>query len=287
MDVIASACVSLAFVSLGLAVLLRRGTSTPFLRSLIQRQLAKHGRRLQQARVASRPESLFAITVGLPAVLFAAGWMESPVLALLAAAGGLLAPRLYLAWLVYMQARRSEAEAPRLLQAVLTSLSAGSTYLEALRQARRAVTDPWIREDLDFVIQRFLLDVALHDSVAEVRSKVGTRNLGLIWETLAICSVNQLPTQAAKTLFYELSGTVQFNIQLANEVSAKTSGQRLQIWLLAVIVPGMYLYLRLISPDLLLALDQTVMGRYFLFPAAAFLEVLGIYLSFRIARLKT
>ena len=287
MDVIASACVSLAVVSLSLAVLLRRGTSTPFLRSLIQRQLDKHGRRLQQARVASRPESLFAMSVGLPAVLFAVGWMESPVLALLASAGGLLAPRLYLAWLVYMQARRSEAEAPRLLQAVLTSLSAGSTYLEALRQARRAVTDPWIREDLDFVIQRFLLDVALHDSVAEVRSKVSTRNLGLIWETLAICSVNQLPTQAAKTLFYELSATVQFNIQLANEVSAKTSGQRLQIWLLAVIVPGMYLYLRLISPDLLLALDQTVLGRYFLFPTAAFLEVLGIYLSFRIARLET
>ena len=78
--------------------------------------------------------------------------------------------------------------------------------------------------------------------------------------------------------------TVQFNVQLANEVRAKTSGQRLQIWLLAIVVPGMYLYLRVVSPDLLGALDETVLGRYVLFPAAALLEVLGIFLSFRIAR---
>ncbi|GAC1480250.1 MAG: hypothetical protein PVSMB9_04750 [Candidatus Dormibacteria bacterium] len=287
MDLVGASCVSLAIVSLALAVLLGPRTSTPFLSSFIERQLAKHGRRLQQARVTSRPESLFAITVGLPAVLFAVGWLQSPVLALLSAAGGLLAPRLYLSWLVHMQARRSEAEAPRLLHALLTSLSASSTYLDALRQARQAATDPWIREDLDFVIQRFLLDVAMHESVAEVRTRVSTRNLGLIWETLAICSANQLPTQSARTLFFELSATVQFNVQLVNEVRAKTSGQRLQIWLLAIIVPGMYLYLRLMSPELLLTLDETVVGRYVLFPAAAFLEVLGIYLSFRISRFET
>jgi len=206
------------------------------------------------------------------------------VLAILAGIGGVLLPRLYLAGLVHIQARRSEAEAPRLLQALLAGLTGGSTYLDALRQARLTSNDPWIREDLDFVIQRFLLDAPLHESLREIRARSTTRNLGLIWETLTICAENQLPTQAARSLFFELSSTVQFNVQLANEVRARSSGQRAQIWLLAVIVPGMYLYLRLTSPELLSVLDQTLLGRFVLLPLAAALEVAGIALSFRIAR---
>jgi len=167
---------------------------------------------------------------------------------------------------------------------LLAGLTAGNTYLDALRQARLSCTDPWIREDLDYVVQRFLLDVPLHESLLTVRARVVSRNLGLIWETLMICAGNQLPTQAARTLFVELSSTVQFNVQLANEVRARSSGQRAQIWLLAVIVPGMYLYLRLMSPQLLSVLDETAVGRYLLVPLAAALEVLGLTLSFRIAR---
>ena len=77
---------------------------------------------------------------------------------------------------------------------------------------------------------------------------------------------------------------MQYNVQLEQEVRAETSGQRLQIWLLAAIVPGMYLYLRLISPELLSTLDQTAMGRYVLVPTAAILEILGIYLSLKLSR---
>jgi Flp pilus assembly protein TadB len=93
-----------------------------------------------------------------------------------------------------------------------------------------------------------------------------------------------LPAQAARTLLVELSSAVQFNVQLANEVRARSAGQRAQIWLLAVIVPGMYLYLRLVNPQLLSVLDETMLGRFVLFPLAAALEVAGIALSFRIAR---
>jgi Flp pilus assembly protein TadB len=246
--------------------------------------MTHHRDRLAEARIAGNPRSYVALAILAPIGLFALGWIQSPVLAISAGAAGLLAPRVYLAWLVHMQSRRSELEAPRLLQAILSGLTAGNTYLDALRQARLTCTDPWVREDLDSVIQRFLLDVPLHESLQTIRAQVTTRNLGLIWETLMICAGNQLPTQAARTLFFELSSTVQFNVQLANEVRARSSGQQAQIWLLAVIVPGMYLYLRLMSPQLLSVLDETIVGRYILFPLAAALEVTGIALSFRISR---
>lgn len=283
MDVIAAGCLSLALLSVGLAV--RRGSSKrASSRQFVERLTEHHRQRLAEARIAGNPQTYVAMALLAPAGLFALGWLQSPVLAVFGGAAGLLVPRLYLAWLVHAQSRRSESEAPRLLQAMLSGLTAGSTYLDALRQARLTCTDPWIREDLDFVIQRFLLDVPLHESLQVVRARVVTRNLGLIWETLMICAANQLPSQAARTLFFELSSTIQFNVQLANEVRARSSGQRAQIWLLAIIVPGMYLYLRLMSPQLLSVLDETVVGRYILFPLAAGLEVIGIALSFRIAR---
>jgi Flp pilus assembly protein TadB len=282
-DVVAAGCLSLAILSLGLAF--RRSSSkSGRTHGFVERLTARHRQRLAEARIAGNPQTYVVMAFLAPVCLFVIGWLQSPVLAIFAGATGLLAPRLYLAWLVHAQSRRSESEAPRLLQAVLSGLTAGSTYLDALRQARLTCTDPWIREDLEYIIQRFLLDVPLQESLQAVRARVTTRNLGLIWETLMICATNQLPTAAARTLFVELSSTVQFNVQLANEVRARSSGQRAQIWLLAVIVPGMYFYLRLMSPQLLSVLDETTLGRYVLFPLAAALEVIGLALSFRIAR---
>ena len=282
MDFVGAACLSAAILSLGLAA--PRSSKGHQARRLISRLIDQQQRRLAAARITGNPRTFLVISVIAPAALFLVSWLASPVLAILASLGGLFLPRFYLAGLVHLQARRSEAEAPRLLQALLAGLTSGGTYLDALRQARLTTGDPWIREDLDFVIQRFLLDAPLHESLREVRARTTTRNLGLIWETLTICAENHLPTQAARNLFFELSTTVQFNLQLANEVRARSSGQRAQIWLLAVIVPGMYLYLRVTSPQLLGVLDDTALGRFVLLPLAAALEVAGIALSLRIAR---
>jgi len=282
MDVIATVCVSVGILSLGLAG--RRSRQAGSLRGLIDQMVARHRERLAMARIPGNPRSYLAMSFLAPIGFFAIGWLQSPVLAISAGIFGLLMPRLYLAWLVHAQSLRSESEAPRLLQSLLSGLTGGGTYLEALRQARLTCTDPWIREDLDLIIQRFMLDAPLQESLQEVRARATTRNLGLIWETLRTCADAHLPTPAARNLLLQLSAAIQFNVQLANEVSARSSGQRMQIWLLAVIVPGLYLYLRLMSPQLLSMLDETALGRFVLFPLAAALEIAGIALSIRITR---
>ena len=283
MDFVVAGCVSIAILSLGLAA---RRHARPGGESnrLIDRVFRHYQRRLVEARLVGNPASYAVMSIIAPLALLAIAWQQSPVLGILGAGAGLILPRLYLAWLVHSQSRRSEAAAPALLQAIVAGLSAGTTYLDALRHARRACNDPWISEDLDFVIQRFILNVPLCNSLREVRARITTQNLGLIWETLSICDANHLPTQAARTLLVELSSAVQFNVQLANEVRARSAGQRAQIWLLAIVVPGMYLYLRLVNPQLLSVLDETMLGRFVLFPLAAALEVAGIALSVRIAR---
>ncbi len=283
MDLVASFTASCAALALGLAFVRRPAGSTT-LRRWVARRVERHAAQLKQARVQANPATYLAASLLIPITLFGLGLLQSPVLAGLAGAAGFMTPRLYLRFLVYQQARRSEAEAPRLLHTLLASLAAGSTYLEALRQARLATADPWIREDLDTAVQGFMLDVPLEHSLGQIRRSVRSRNLGLVWNLLAICCANNLPTPTARALLTELSSTVQFNVQLNSEVQARTSGQRLQVLLLAVIVPGMYLYLRILSPELLSALDETAVGRYLLVPAASVLEILGLYLSFRISR---
>ena len=281
MAALAAICLSIAILSLGLAIPARsKAERKPWLEALLTRSQDQ----LARARIAGSARTYLALQVFAPIGLFAIGWLQSPILALAGAIGGLVAPRMYVAWLTRAQAQRSEAEAPQLLQALLAGLIAGGTYLEALRQARLTCSDPWLQQDLDRVVQGFLLDIPLHESLDQIRARTTTRNLGLIWETLRICTENHLPTEKARTLLLELSSTVQFNLQLANEVRARSTGQRAQIWLLAVIVPGMFLYLRLTSPQLLSVLDDTMLGRLVLFPLAAALEVAGIVLSLRIAR---
>jgi Flp pilus assembly protein TadB len=252
----------------------------PFFRAMVKRRAAE----LQAARLQVDPEKFTLACIVSPFVLLLVGIIfGSLIVGLIGAAAGLLAPRVYLDGLVRAQQRRTEAEAPRLLQILVSSLSGGRTYLEAIEEAHRRVKDKWLRDDLEHIITQFHLDVPLEKSIGDVRRAASGRNLRLIWDNLAICLANRIPASRAKGLFQELSSTVQFNVQVQQEVRAKTSGQRTQIWLLAAIVPGLYLYLRLINPDFFFVLDQTFLGKFVLFPVAVALEVLGLVLSFRVA----
>ena len=283
MDLVATLLLSIGVLSLGLA--LRRSASHGE-RRILARLTENARNQFVAARLGSDARRYLYFRLAAPPALFVLGWLESPVLAVAGVLAGIFLPRAYLAWLVHAQATKSEAEAGRLLQSLITGLAAGGTYLDALREARLRCEDSWLSQDLDLIIQRFLLDSPLHHSIDEVRARTRTRNLSLIWQTLAICTANHLPTQKARGLLTDLSSTVHFNVQMANEVRARSAGQRAQVWLLAVIVPGMFLYLRWLSPDMLSIVDDTIVGRFILLPLAAALEIGGVILSLRIARVQ-
>jgi Flp pilus assembly protein TadB len=287
MDLLIASVIALAVGMLGLATAPSRhgepGVDKPA--SLFQRSVETRRRQLRAARLHVDARTFTLVCWLSPPLFVFVGWLlGSPVVA---AGGGLVGfavPRLYLDALVRAQRRRTEAAAPHMLQVMLASLTAGRTYLEALQEARARASDRWLRDDLDHIIGQFHLDVPLERSIAEVRESSAGRNLGLIWDNLAICIANRIPASRAKGLLVELASTVQFNVQVQQEVRARTSGQRAQIWLLAAIVPGLFFYLRLINRDFFVVLDSTAVGRYLLFPFAACLEVLGITLSFRLSR---
>jgi len=287
-DLLIATLVIVAVLLLGIATAPRAATTPQApAPSLFGRAVERQRVRLRAARLHVDARRFTMLCIATPPVLVLGGLvLGSPVVAVLAGGGGMAVPRLYLDALVRAQRRRTEAEAPRMLQVILASLAAGSTYLEALQEARSRATDRWLRDDLDHVIAEFHLGVPLEHSIAQVRTASAGRNLSLIWDNLAICIAHRIPAARAKGLFVELSSTVQFNVQVQQEVRARTSGQRAQIWLLALIVPGLFLYLRVIDPDLFAVLDATTVGRWVLLPVAVALEVIGIVLSFRFARVE-
>lgn len=290
MDLLIAAMVATAVMVLGIgtAPMRERDSNRPPRTSFFQRSVEKRRGQLRAARLHIDPRTFTLVCWLSPPLLLLTGFLiGSPVAAIGGGALGFAVPRLYLDALVRAQRRRTEAEAPRMLQVMLASLTAGRTYLEALQEARTRATDRWLRRDLDHIIGQFHLDVPLEQSIAEVRETSAGRNLGLIWDNLAICIANRIPASRARGLLVELASTVQFNVQVQQEVRARTSGQRAQIWLLAAIVPGLFFYLRLINPDFFVVLDSTIVGRYLLFPLAISLEVLGVVLSFRVARIET
>jgi Flp pilus assembly protein TadB len=69
-----------------------------------------------------------------------------------------------------------------------------------------------------------------------------------------------------------------FERRLRDDVRSRTSGLRVQIALLAALVPGLALYVGLTVPGVADAL-ATPLGRFVLLPLAAVLETAGILLS--------
>ena len=286
MDVLIALLVASAVLLVALAAAPRPATSTQR-QSFFDRFVARREQELLSARLHVNARRFALVCLVSPPGLFLGGLLiGSMVVAIGGGAAGFLAPRLYLNGLVRAQRRRTEAEAPRLLQIIVSTLAAGRTYLEALEEARRRATDRWLRDDLDHIITQFHLDVPLEQSISEVRRRAAGRNIGLIWDNLVVCISHRIPASKAKNVFAELASTVLFNVQVQQEVKARTSGQRVQIWLLAAIVPGLFFYLRLINPDFFSVLDETLFGRFLLFPAAVCLEVIGIYLSFRVSQVE-
>lgn len=284
MDILGALAVAVAVFAVGTSVLPRSPRPHSSLRAWNQRRVEVAAAQLERARLKLDPRVFHAVALGMPPAGLVLGWLVAPPLGVAGLVAGLLAPRALLAFLLSRQQSRSEREAPNLLQLLAANLGAGGTYLDAIQGARAAITDRRLGEDLGEVVQRFMLGVPLEDALRDIRRRVTGRNLALVWDNLTICVAQRIPGDRARDLLLDISTTVRFNVQLAGEVRAQTVGHRVQIWILALLVPAIYVYLRLVSTYFLSVLDDTWTGRFVLLPAAATLEVLGVYLSFRLSR---
>ena len=182
-----------------------------------------------------------------------------------------------------MAERRRTERARRtvvVLQMTLASLRSGASLVEALRfaTATRQEIEPG---PFAAAMRAFDLGAPLDLALGEARTHARDRRVVLGLDALALCVAEQLPASRCATLIASAVDRLVFEQRIAQDVRARTSGLRVQVVLLAALVPGLALYLALTVPGLAETLSMPL-GRFVLMPLAVILETTGIIASRRV-----
>jgi Flp pilus assembly protein TadB len=241
---------------------------------------------LAQARISLSPAVYLALQVGAPLLLGLAGLLVSLPLAALGVLVGLLLPRLYLRYLVSVEARAAADDAPRVLRAMVNRAAAGGTYPDVFAAAAEAARHRWVKADFEELLGRYFAQEAPVAALTDIRRRQAGRNLRLVFDALICLAATHQPTSAAAEVLASLGEAARANQSIARQAVAESRGLRLQAGILAVVIPGLFLYLTLLNPELVAPVTSTTLGQLVLLPAGVLLEILGIVLSWRVTRLE-
>ena len=183
-----------------------------------------------------------------------------------------------------LAARRRDERARQtiaLLQMTLAGLRSGAGLTEALRLA--ATSGPEVEfGPFAAALRAFDLGAPLDAALRDARGRTRDHRVIVGLDALSLCVAEQLPASRCVTLVASTIDRLLFEQRIADDVRARTSGVRVQIVLLAALVPGLALYLALTVPGMADTL-ATPLGRFVLLPLAAILEVIGVLASRRVA----
>ena len=178
------------------------------------------------------------------------------------------------------QARERRArETVAVLQMTVAGLRSGSSLTEALRLATKAETLGVFAD----AVRAFDLGAPLDVALGSARARAQDPRVVVGLDALILCVAERLSAERSAMLVSSAAERLVFEQRLVDELRARTAGHRVQIVLLAALVPGLALYLCLTLPGMCETL-ATPLGRFVLLPLAALLEGAGVLLSRRVVR---
>jgi Flp pilus assembly protein TadB len=178
--------------------------------------------------------------------------------------------------------RARRAIAP-LLFTTQASLRSGLALPEALRRAVSGCEDAITRRPFDEALARFDLGDPLDLALGAGALRADGPRLRDAMQTLALGVSERMPAGRAASLIGAVAELAQHDDALEAEVQARSAGVRMQMYLLAAVVPILALYLVITMPGLAATLASPI-GRTVLLPGAGLLEIAGIVVSRRIVR---
>jgi Flp pilus assembly protein TadB len=171
-------------------------------------------------------------------------------------------------------------ETVALLQMTLAGLRSGASLTEALRLAAGSGAEGAFGPFAG-AVRAFDLGAPLDEALREARAQARDHRVILGLDALSLCVSEQLPGSRCAMLVASAADRLVFEQRMADDVRARTSGLRVQIVLLAALVPGLALYLAVTVPGMAETLTMPL-GRFVLLPLAALLETAGIVASRRL-----
>ena len=182
-----------------------------------------------------------------------------------------------------LAARRRDQRARQtvsLLQMTVAGLRSGASLTEALRLAAGSGPEPEFGP-FAAAVRAFDLGAPLDVALRDARAGARDHRIILGLDAASLCVAEQLSASRSAMLIASAIDRLVFEQQIADEVQARTSGLRVQIALLAALVPGLALYLAVTVPGLAETF-ATPLGRFVLLPGAGVLELSGIVASRRV-----
>jgi Flp pilus assembly protein TadB len=182
-------------------------------------------------------------------------------------------------------ARRRDERARQtisLLQMTLAGLRSGATLTEALRLAVSSGEADALGPFAG-AVRAFDLGAPLDIALRGARAQAHDRRVVLGLDALSLCVAEKLPASRCGALIASVVDRLVFEQRTADDVRARTSGLRVQILLLAALVPGLALYLAMTVPGVSETLTLPL-GRFVLLPLAATLELAGVLASRRVVK---
>jgi len=177
--------------------------------------------------------------------------------------------------------RRARRSSTQLMRSVHAALTSGASVADAVRRAHAGCDDRLAARPLEEAMADFSMGAALDRALFDASASVSDARIRVALETLALGIGERLPIDRVAALAGSVTERLTFDERLDDEVRARASGLRAQVWLVAMLIPALAIYLLMTVPTLASSAGSGI-GRTVLLPAAAGFEILGIVLSRRI-----
>ncbi len=235
---------------------------------------------LERARIPLRPGEFVIVvvggTLGIAAVLLA---VSTP---LVAAAGAMLAVLVAARVLRRRVAKRKKAFAAQLpdaLSLVASSLSAGHTFLRAVQMMCEESAPPLSEEFARLVAETRLGD-NVTDALQRMAQRLQIRDLDMVVQAIRI---QQTVGGRLADLFHTLADVIRSREEVKREVLILTAEGRMSAYVLAGLVPVLFLMMNLLNPGYLKPLYSGT-GLYLLI-GCAFSVVAGLFVILRMVKI--
>jgi len=236
---------------------------------------------LDRARIPLRPGEFVIVVAGASLGLAAVLLLLFGQL-LMAAAGAVAVPLVAARIVRRRVAKRTKAfsaQLPDALSLVASSLSAGHTFLRAVQMMCEESPPPLSEE-----FSRLVAETRLGDNVTEALGRMAERlqirDLDMVVQAIRI---QQTVGGRLADLFHTLSDVIRARDEVKREVQILTAEGRMSAYVLAGLVPVLFLMMRMVNPDYLVPLYSGT--GLFVLIGCGLLVVTGLFVILRMVKI--
>lgn len=208
-------------------------------------------------------------------LLAGGGWL----LALLLAAGCLLAPKALLMWAKAQRLRAFEAQLPDALNALACDMRAGSSLSVALQSLAQHAAAP-LGQEFAVVNREIRLGVSVPDSMSQLASRLPGPAMRMLAATVRVATRTGGPMAV---MLEQTALALTANQQIRQKRAALMAQGWLQAWVMGAMPPGLMAILSRMDDAFAHGLLETTMGQMVVLTVVG-LECLGIGWLLRIAK---